>query len=637
MPARCATPVRSVHTSDLRYISGFISTLDPRAGPAGLAGMSARARRSRPPAIPAEAPRPPLPAETFRALFAHSPVPTLVCDTEGTFVEVNHAFAQLFGYSRRELVGGRVSVVTHPLDLAEHRERLAGFRGGEADAFTTRKRYLTKDGRTLWGESHARLVRDADGLPRWIVAQIFDRTEEQITAEQARESEQQLQAILDNSSAVIFVKDLQGRYIMVNRRFELLHRLVRSSVLGRTDRQIFDAKVARVLRRHDQAIITTGRETQIEEEMLFDGEIHTFISLKFPLRNLDGEIVAVAGMSTDITRRKRAETRLKVLNERLIRANDELKKTQLQLIQAEKLESIGRLAAGVAHEVKNPLALLLMGVEYLEYNVPTDDENVPVILKEMREAITRAERIIVGMVDFSSHRQLDRQTVQLNQIIEGAALLTRHQFTRKSVRLKKSLDRLLPPVSADKTRIEQVIVNLFINAVQAVKKGGRVSVSTWSRQLGEQDRRNFGSRTANPFRAGDRVVVVEIADNGAGIPPEAIGKVFDPFFTTKPTGEGTGLGLSVTRKIVELHEGHIELVNAPEGGVKVTLTFKAQESMLHPSERPAPKPGRQPPDDDSQTTTATSSRSRQHHEKDPHRGRRGRLHTPPQTQPRKNR
>ena len=234
--------------------------------------------------------------------------------------------------------------------------------------------------------------------------------------------------------------------------------------------------------------------------------------------------------------------------------------------------------------------------------------------------------------DFSSHRQLDWQTVQLNQIIEGAALLTRHQFTRKSVRLKKNLDRTLPPIRADKTRIEQVIVNLFINAVQAVKKGGRVSVATWSRELGEEDRRNFGSRTANPFRAGDRVVVVEIADNGPGIPPEVMSKVFDPFFTTNPTGEGTGLGLSVTRRIVDLHEGRIELVNAPEGGVKVTLTFKAQESMLQPSESgppaPAPTPGPAAP---------PASTSPLTHEKNPHRGRRARVHPPPQTQPRKNR
>ena len=415
-----------------------------------------------------------------------------------------------------------------------------------------------------------------------------------MAAEQARESEKQLQAILDNSSAIVFVKDLQGRYILVNRRFEQLHRLVRNNIIGRTDAQLFDKKVARIFRRHDQAVIASGRETQTEEEVLFGSELRTFLSLKFPLRSLDGLIVAVAGMSTDITRRKRAETRLKVLNERLLRANDELKKAQLQLIQAEKLESIGRLAAGVAHEVKNPLALLLMGVEYRKQRAHRGRE-VPAILKEMREAITRAEKIIVGMVDFSSDRQLDWQTVDLNPVIDGAALLLRHQFTRKSVRLKKLYDKTIPAIRGDKTRIEQVLVNIFINSIQAMKKGGRLTVTTSSRRLGEHDRRNFGTRTANPFRAGDRVVVVEIQDTGPGIAPSILPNVFDPFFTTKSTGEGTGLGLSVTRKIVELHEGHIDLINAPGGGLKVTLTFKAQESMLKTSGRPAASASSAPP------------------------------------------
>ncbi len=551
---------------------------DDNTVPARTVRGMTRPGRTRAPAAPAT------PPEAFEAFFDGAPVPALVCDMDGRFVAVNDAFLKLFGYRRRDLLGGRVSHVTHPLDLTDHRDRLEKLRAGQVDRLVSRKRYVTKDGRTLWGDSMVQVLRDKGGERRWIVAQIYDRTEEHAAAEHARESGNQLQAILDNSSAIVFAKDLQGRYVLVNRRFELLHRMVRANILGRTDAELFPKKVARVFQRHDQAVIASGRETQTEEEIHFGNELRTFISLKFPLRNLDDQIVAVAGISTDITRRKRAETRLKVLNERLIKANDEVKRTQMQLIQAEKLESIGRLAAGVAHEVKNPLALLLMGVEYLEANVPTDDENVPAILNEMREAITRAEKIIVGMVDFSSARPMDKVSVSLNHVIDGAALLLRHQFTRKSVRLKKSYDRSLPLVLADKTRIEQVFVNLFLNAIQAMKKGGRITVSTASRLLQEDERRGFGSRTANPFRAGDRVVIVEVIDNGPGIPTDILPNVFDPFFTTKATGEGTGLGLSVTRKIVELHEGRIELTNQPEGGLKVTLTLKAQESILQPAD-----------------------------------------------------
>jgi PAS domain S-box-containing protein len=515
----------------------------------------------------------------FRAAFRHSPVPTLISDADGFVIDINDAFTRLFGYRRSDLVDTRVGGITHPLDLADHRERLEKFRSGEIKSATVRKRYLTKDGRTIWGESLVHAVR-RHGKPWIFVAQIQDRTAEHDAGEQVRESESQLQAIIENSSVSIFVKDLRGRYVLVNRRFELLHHLVRASILGKSDNEIFPRRVARLFRKHDEAIIESGRETQTEEEVLFGRELRTFITLKFPLKNLEGDTVAVCGISTDITRRKRAENRMKVLNEKLVSANEELKATQLQLIQAEKLESLGRLAAGVAHEVKNPLALLLMGVEYLEAHVPSHDENVPMILKEMREAITRAETIIVGMVNFSSARQLDRQPVDLNAIIAGAEMLLRHQFTRKSVRIKNNCDRGLPLVFADKMKIEQAFVNIFINALHAMKKGGRITVTTYSRQLGETDRKSFGSRTANPFRAGDRVVTVEIQDTGPGIPPEILSKIFDPFFTTKATGEGTGLGLSVARRIVELHEGLIEITNAREGGAKVALTFKAQQSML---------------------------------------------------------
>ena len=139
-----------------------------------------------------------------------------------------------------------------------------------------------------------------------------------------------------------------------------------------------------------------------------------------------------------------------------------------------------------------------------------------------------------------------------------------------------------------KTRIEQVIVNLFINAVQAMKKGGIVSVATWSRELGEQDRRNFGSRTATPFRAGDRVVIMEIADNGPGIPPEVISKVFDPFFTTKPIGQGTGLGLSTIYGFARQSAGDVQIRSTSGSGTEVTLLLPASQSPLLSISEPPP-------------------------------------------------
>ncbi len=520
-------------------------------------------------------------------VFRYAPMPVIIADVEGCVVAVNRCFEETFGYPAAEAQGRRLSAITHPDDLPEHHERLQKLRHGELDRARSRKRYVTKDGRTLWGESTVATVPGPDGRPAFFVAHVQDVTEEQSLRDSALESETRMQAILDNTSAIIFVKDLEGRYTLVNKRFEILHKLVRGEVLGRSDADLFPGKIARSFLQHDRLVMAGGSEVQTEEELTFGREKHTFITMKFPLRNLEGQIVGVCGISTDITTRKRAETRLRILNERLVKGNEELKTAQMQLIQAEKLESIGRLAAGVAHEVKNPLALLLMGVEYLEANVPTQDEAVPMILTEMREAITRAEKIIVGMVDFSSNRDLDRQECDLNDLLSGAEMLVKHELTRHSISVRHQIEKPLPRVWADRTKIEQVLVNLLMNALQAIKRQGRITISTSTRLLGDEERRSFGTRTANPFRTGDRVISVEIHDTGPGIPPEILPKIFDPFFTTKPTGEGTGLGLSVVRKIVDLHEGHIEIMNAPEGGCLVTLVFKTADATMKTAVRPA--------------------------------------------------
>src|SRR5207245_2311683 len=136
----------------------------------------------------------------------------------------------------------------------------------------------------------------------------------------------------------------------------------------------------------------------------------------------------------------------------------------------------------------------------------------------------------------------------------------------------------LPKVTLDALKIQQVLVNLFMNAIHAMGDGGTLTVRAYAQRLTEaepQTARNEGARKAGRFRVGDEVVVVEVDDSGCGIPPEKLDKIWDPFFTTKPTGRGTGLGLSVTRKIVELHEGSIVIANRQGGGVRATLMFHA--------------------------------------------------------------
>jgi signal transduction histidine kinase len=267
--------------------------------------------------------------------------------------------------------------------------------------------------------------------------------------------------------------------------------------------------------------------------------------------------------------------RLIKAHDELARSHRELRDAQMELIQAAKLESIGRLAAGVAHEVKNPLAIIQLGVNFLDTTASGNPE-VKEVLDEIDAAVKRADSVIKGLVDFSRSEELELKPHDLNVIIEKALSLVRHELTKEHVALETRLDGSISPVALDRNKIQQVFINLFMNAVQAMEGGGSLTVTTTEKNLSRDDCGRFLPGKLR-FSAGDRVVMVEIADTGPGIPENKLDKLFDPFFTTKPIGKGTGLGLSISRKIIELHDAMIDIRNREEGGVVVKLLFKPNQ------------------------------------------------------------
>lgn len=250
----------------------------------------------------------------------------------------------------------------------------------------------------------------------------------------------------------------------------------------------------------------------------------------------------------------------------------ELRATQLQLIQSEKLDSVGRMAAGVAHEVKNPLMMILTGVKVLSKRLENTDESTRQILHDMTEAVERADRIISGLLSYSRDRGLDLALTDLNGTIEQSLLLVNHALDTARIAVVKNLHESLPLVQLDEFKMQQVFVNLFTNAIHASDRDGQIRVTTSMERLTRGA--SVGYRKTDKYTPGERVVIVQIEDSGTGIPREHLEKVFDPFFTTKPTGSGTGLGLSVSRQIVEMHGGTIEVGNRDGGGARVTLILK---------------------------------------------------------------
>ena len=267
-------------------------------------------------------------------------------------------------------------------------------------------------------------------------------------------------------------------------------------------------------------------------------------------------------------------TWLQTTNERLEQSYQELRTAHAQLMQAEKLESVGRLAAGVAHEVKNPLAIILMGVEYLSKAVKSRDTQVTMILGEIGQAVKRADAIIRGLLDFASSQDVAIQPTPMSTVIEAALQLVKHELAKSTIAVHTSLASGLPALPLDRQKMEQVFVNLFMNAIHAMPQGGTLTVSARLGRLAVPH--DAGARGTDRLTDAADAVIVEVDDTGTGIPEDKLPKIFDPFFTTKPTGQGTGLGLTVTKKIVEMHGGTLHIGNRPAGGVRATITLREQ-------------------------------------------------------------
>ena len=512
----------------------------------------------------------------LRSLIDSFPDKIFVRDPGRHYLVVNEAMAEWVGEDTPETMLGKTPEDYYSAEIIaggalEDIDLLAG----EKSVIHREWQMEDREGRLHHMVTTKAPWMDAEGRVLGIVGMDRDVTEEKEARTKLEETEALLQELMDNSPAVVYVKDLAGRYIMVNQGYEEMFGLHRSDVLGRTDHEfIADKEAADEFRKNDLEVQLHGKPIQIDEKLYVEGLPRWYVSVKFPLRDSTGAIHATAGISTDITDRKKAEVAMRKLNDELTNANENLKQAHEQLIQAEKMESIGRLASGVAHEVKNPLAMIGMGLELLGRRIPEDDQTGRETIERMNRGIDRAKNIVKGLVDFSSARQLEMIPSEPNQVVEDALALVEYQLKKGGVKVARDLATDLPLVEMDPTRIEQVLVNLIMNAMQAMGEGTLV-IRTSAATISQLDR-DEGARTARHLRAGDRVVRIEIEDSGPGIDSANMGKLYDPFFTTKPTGQGTGLGLSVSRKIIELHHGTLELMNRSDGkGALAVVELKA--------------------------------------------------------------
>jgi len=359
-------------------------------------------------------------------------------------------------------------------------------------------------------------------------------------------SEQKYQALFDHANDGIAVLDRAGNITDVNERFCELHGFARDTVLG-TNFRILEIEVRRGELDERLKKILAGSLVYEAEHYRRDG---SRIFLEISSRAIDiGGVTHIQSFCRDIT---------------------EKKKLQEQVLQSQKMESMGVLAGGIAHDFNNILTAILGHTEVLRRHVKSDDFAKRRI-KTVEDAAKRAGLMVSKLLSFARKESLELVPTDLNAVVKDTSELLARALIDRNIEAQVKLDPALPAINGDSIQLEQVIANLVMNSIDAISGKGAITVSTACRELGQD------SSHVHPYLPAGSYVVLSVSDTGSGIPREHMDKIFDPFFTTKPEGKGTGLGLAMAYGIVKSHKGEIRVESREGEGTAFEIYFPVSD------------------------------------------------------------
>jgi PAS domain S-box-containing protein len=473
-----------------------------------------------------------------------------VADEAWTIVEVNDRALALLGYARDELLGQSLRVLRDPETIADFDDRAREVveRGGIA--FETRCR--RKNG-TTFPVDLSLSVDELDGR-RWFQGIAHDITERKRAEAALVASEAKFRAAFEGAGVGMVLVDGEGRHLETNRA---IRRMLGYSEAGLRAMRVWDlVEGDDTATRAVVAGLRDGRTSTFEHARRYrrrDGSVADVIVRATALRDAGGAFQYALGVVEDVSEKKRIEA---------------------QLLLADRMASLGTLAAGVAHEINNPLAFVLANVDFSLAELVRAGASAEVVraLQEARDGGVRVRDIVRDLKTFSRADDEAKEPVDVRRVLRSSLALAASELRHRA-----QVDLALspaPPVLASKHRLGQVLLNLLINAAQAIPEG----------RSGEHRIR------ASTGTAADGRAVVEIADTGCGIPPEVLPRIFDPFFTTKPVGIGTGLGLAICHSIVTAHGGEIAVDTDVGRGSTFRVLLPSTETPAGPEVEPAPTP-----------------------------------------------
>jgi two-component system, cell cycle sensor histidine kinase and response regulator CckA len=462
----------------------------------------------------------------FRSLLDHANDTIEVIDPRtGRFLDVNERACRDHGYTHDEYCALTVPDIDPLVTIERWRELMENVR--EAGSRVVESQHRRKDGSTFAVEINLTYIRlDRD----YLLAVVRDISERERAQHALVESHSLLRAVVEGTSDAVFVKDLDGRYLMINTAGARLLGKTVDEVVGQNDLALFAPDAARAVVDHDRQVIAAGALQTFDECLTAAGVTRTYQATKGVYRDAQDHVIGLIGVSRDVT---------------------ELKRLEEQLRQAQKMEAVGRLAGGIAHDFNNLLTVINGYGDLMLNRLDAGDPNRELLTEVMKSA-ERAIHLTRQLLAFSRKQVLQPRVVNLNALLNELRKLLA-PLIGEDIDLRFVPGNELDLVKIDPGQFEQAIINLVVNARDAMPDGGRLIIETRNVELGEDD-----AAHQRDVRAGGYVLVA-VTDSGLGIDPATKARIFEPFFTTKGPGKGTGLGLAMVYGFVKQSGGHIEV------------------------------------------------------------------------------
>ena len=414
-------------------------------------------------------------------------------------------------------------------------------------------------GAESWMEGRAVVERDPEGGVLWHGI-LLDVSHQRIAELELERHRKELQLILDSVPALIFFKDRDHRLLRVNAEAVRVTGLPREQIEGFTDRELKREQADGYFRDEDEVMSTGIPKRGIVEELQTANGPRSMLTDKLPYRDENGKIVGIVGFSLDITERRRAEM--------------EREKLESELRQSQKMEAIGQLAGGVAHDFNNILAIIHCAASLLsETTAEAETRN---FARQIQDAVDRAAKMIRQLLLVGRRKAMEPVNLDVGEVSLAMTGLLQ-PLVGKQIPIDVQVEPNLPRARADASMIEQVLLNLTVNARDAMPSGGRLRIRVDSIEVSDEHAQ------VHPLARPGRFVRLSVTDQGGGISVEHLPRIFDPFFTTKEPGKGTGLGLATVYGIIRQHEGWIEVDSESGKGSEFRVYLPISDETDSPS------------------------------------------------------